>query len=116
MESCAGALRQQIDDKWSALSAPPEVSTVLQTLSSDEPYSTGQRFTGVNQAPNLRLTDYFAILKERFFYFLVPFGLISIAGLYVAGIQGPSYLSVGKILVETQTIAPEIVRPITSTT
>jgi uncharacterized protein involved in exopolysaccharide biosynthesis len=46
------------------------------------------------------------------FYFLLPFALVSIPSLYVTASQKPSYLSEGTILLEAQTITPEIVRPI----
>ena len=82
-----------------------------------------QTFASINLIPpvslpsvrimsELKLGHYIEILKRRFFYFLFPFALISILGLYVAAIQKPSYLSEGKILVESQVIAPDLVRPI----
>src|SRR5690349_8064567 len=89
--------------------------TVLQTTRSDESYA-GQASGGSNYQAGLNLRDYFNILKERFFYFIFPFGLISVVGLYLAALQEPSYLSEGKILVEAQLIAPDIVRPISSAT
>ena len=53
---------------------------------------------------------YFEILKDRFFYFLGVFGLVSVLGLFIAAIQKPTYVSAGKILVqsqETDIVAPE---------
>jgi uncharacterized protein involved in exopolysaccharide biosynthesis len=85
---------------------------VLQTLGSNESYRSSEPAFGEDQAEVLNFSHYIDILKKRFFYFLIPFGLISILGLYVAAIQKPNYLSEGKILVESQLIAPDLVRPI----
>jgi uncharacterized protein involved in exopolysaccharide biosynthesis len=88
---------------------------VLQTLTSDEPYRSGERgFEDHGQG--LNVSHYFDILKRRFFYFLFPFGLISILGLYLTAIQKPNYLSEGKILVESQSIAPDLVKLLTTAT
>jgi uncharacterized protein involved in exopolysaccharide biosynthesis len=89
---------------------------VLQTLGSNESYSSGEPALGEEHGRDPGLSHYTDILKRRFFYFLFPFGLISILGLYVAAIQKPNYLSEGKILVESQTIAPDLVRPIVTAT
>jgi uncharacterized protein involved in exopolysaccharide biosynthesis len=88
---------------------------VLQSLNANGPFAPRESVAGPDQGLNL---GYFIeAFKRRFFYFLIPFGLISTLGLYFAAIQKPSYLSEGKILLETQSIAPDIVRPvITSTT
>jgi uncharacterized protein involved in exopolysaccharide biosynthesis len=80
-----------------------------QTLAPDESYRSSEPAFG-DHGQSLNFGHYFDVLKRRFFYFLFPFGLISILGLYVAGIQKPSYLSEGKILVESQSIAPELVK------
>ena len=64
----------------------------------------------------LNFGHYVDVLKRRIFYFLLPFGLVSILGLYFAAILKPNYLSEGKILVETQRIAPDLVRPIVTAT
>jgi uncharacterized protein involved in exopolysaccharide biosynthesis len=91
---------------------------VLQTLgsSSNETFRPSEPAFGEDSGQILNFSHYIDILKRRFFYFLVPFGLISILGLYIAAIQKPSYLSEGKILVESQVIAPDLVRPIVSAT
>ena len=65
---------------------------------------------------SLNFGYYLDVLKRRIFYFLLPFGLISILGLYFAAIQKPKYLSEGKILVESQVVAPDLVRPIVTAT
>jgi uncharacterized protein involved in exopolysaccharide biosynthesis len=89
---------------------------VLQTLAPNESYRSGELAFGEDQGQSPNLNHYIDILKRRIFYFLLPFGLISILGLYVAAIQQPKYLSEGKILVESQVIAPDLVRPIVTAT
>jgi uncharacterized protein involved in exopolysaccharide biosynthesis len=89
---------------------------VLQTLAANESYRPGEPAFGENHGQSLNFSHYIDILKSRIFYFLLPFGLISILGLYFAAIQKPNYLSEGKILVETQRIAPDLVRPIVTAT
>jgi uncharacterized protein involved in exopolysaccharide biosynthesis len=85
---------------------------LLQTLGSDESYHSSEPAFGGDSVQNLRLGNYIDVLKRRFFYFLLPFGVISILGVCFAGIQRPNYLSEGKILVESQVIAPEPVGPV----
>jgi uncharacterized protein involved in exopolysaccharide biosynthesis len=87
---------------------------VLQTLASNESYSSREPAVGDDHGQSLNFGHYFDIVKRRFFYFLFPFGIISILGLYVAAIQKPSYLSEGKILVESP-IAPDLVKLIATT-
>jgi uncharacterized protein involved in exopolysaccharide biosynthesis len=88
---------------------------VLQTLGSNESYGSGEP-AFEEYGRDAGLGYYTGILKRRFFYFVFPFGLISILGLYAAAIQKPNYLSEGKILVESQVIAPDLVRPIVTVT
>lgn len=85
---------------------------MLQTLGSNEPYRSSEPSFGEDRGQGLNLSHYVDILQRRFFYFLLPFGLVSIIGLWIAAIQKPSYLSEGKILVESQAIAPDLVRPL----
>jgi uncharacterized protein involved in exopolysaccharide biosynthesis len=85
---------------------------VLQTLGSDESYRSSEPVVAEDHGQGVDFSRYIDILKRRFFCFLIPFGLISILGLYLAAIQKPSYLSEGKILVESEVIAPDLVRPI----
>jgi protein tyrosine kinase modulator len=87
---------------------------VLETLGSNNSYASGE--AGPDLAQSLNINYYVDILKQKFFYFFVPFALISVAALAFAAIQKPNYLSEGKILVETQAIAPDIVRPVTTAT
>ena len=89
---------------------------MLQTLGSNESYRASEPAFGEDHAQGLDFSYYIDVLKRRFFYFLIPFGLISILGLCLAAIQKPSYLSEGKILVESQVIAPDLVKPIATAT
>ena len=93
-----------------------EVRPVLQTLASNESYRSPDGFGENRASDSLNIGHYFDTLKRRFFFFLFPFGLISILGLYVAAIQKPSYLSEGKVLVESQSIAPDLVKQIATAT
>ena len=93
-----------------------EVKPVLQTLSSNEPFHSSEDAFGDDRGQGLNFSHYFDVLKRRFFYFLLPFGLISVLGLYWAAIQKPNYLSEGKILIESQVIAPDLVRPVVTAT
>jgi uncharacterized protein involved in exopolysaccharide biosynthesis len=88
---------------------------VLQTLGSNDGYETSEPIIGADRGSSLGSNDYLEIFKRRFFYFLIPFILASIPGLYVAAIQKPTYLSEGTILLEAQTIASDIVQPVIST-
>lgn len=87
---------------------------MLQTLGSNDSYSSSGPGLGQDLGSSFDIYHYIGIFKRRFFYFFIPFGVLSILGLYLAAIQKPSYLSEGKILSEPQSIAPDIVRPITT--
>jgi uncharacterized protein involved in exopolysaccharide biosynthesis len=93
-----------------------EVPKVLQSLGSNNPYAYGEPAIEPDRGSGLNLKHYIGVLWRRFFYFLLPFGLVSVIGLYLAVIQEPSYLSEGKILLDAQTIAPDIVRPVITAT
>jgi uncharacterized protein involved in exopolysaccharide biosynthesis len=95
---------------------PTEVKPVLQTLSPNETYRSGELAFDQDHGKSLDFSHYFDLLWRRIFYFLLPFGLISVVGLYIAATKKPSYFSAGKILVETQRIAPDLVRPIVTAT
>src|SRR3981081_1231342 len=58
---------------------------------------------------------YYGILKKRIFYILVPFVLVLAAGFAAAMLWPPTYLSEGKILVESQQIPTDLVRPTVTT-
>jgi uncharacterized protein involved in exopolysaccharide biosynthesis len=93
-----------------------EVTVVLQTLGSDESYRPNEPAFSEDHGQGINFGHYIDVLKRRFFYFLIPFGLVSILSLCLAAIQKPDYLSEGKILVESQVIAPDLVRPIVTAT
>lgn len=85
---------------------------MLDTLGSNR--SPGLSEASFGSAPNLN--HYIDIVRRRFFYFLFPFGLISILGLLFAANLKPNYLSEGKILAGAQPIAPDIVKPVLTAT
>ena len=87
---------------------------MLQTLAPNNSYRSSELAFDDNQGINFG--HYIDILKRRIFYFLLPFGLVSVFGFYVATTLKPNYLAEGKILVETQRIAPDLVRPILTAT
>jgi hypothetical protein len=88
-----------------------EVEPVLQTLAPRESYSN-ELSTDEGHDQSFNFLNYLELLKRRIFYFLIPFGLISVLGLGFAVTQKPRYLSEGKILVESQAIASDLVKPI----
>src|SRR5918995_4398273 len=51
------------------------------------------------------------LLRRRFFYFAIPFVLLAGTGLAAAALLPAIYLSEGKILVESQRIPTDLVRP-----
>lgn len=59
----------------------------------------------------LRPSYYFDIIKRRWPFLFVPFILIAAAGTATVLIWPPTYLSEGKILVQSQQIPTELVRP-----
>ncbi len=58
----------------------------------------------------LRPSYYWTIFKKRWPYFVLPFLLIASAGVAGAFLWPPTYLSEGKILVQSQQIPSELVR------
>jgi uncharacterized protein involved in exopolysaccharide biosynthesis len=54
---------------------------------------------------------YWELFKRRWAFFLIPFILIAPAGIAVAYLLPPTFLSEGKILVQSQQIPSELVRP-----
>jgi uncharacterized protein involved in exopolysaccharide biosynthesis len=59
---------------------------------------------------------YYGIVKKRMFYILVPFVLVFAGGSAAALLWPPTYLSEGKILVESQQIPTDLVRPTVTAT
>jgi uncharacterized protein involved in exopolysaccharide biosynthesis len=78
---------------------------MLQTLSSQQPTLYEDR----GQA--LDLGHYLAIVKRRFFYFVIPFVFVLMIGLLVTAIQRPIFQAEGKILVESPEIPTNLVQP-----
>lgn len=58
----------------------------------------------------LSLRDYFAIIKRRFWFFLIPCVLVAAIGISVVILLPPIYQSTGRILVESQQIPTELIR------
>jgi uncharacterized protein involved in exopolysaccharide biosynthesis len=58
----------------------------------------------------LRPGYYWELFKRRYLYFSIPFVVIALIGVGVALILPPTYLSEGKILVQSQQIPTELVR------
>jgi uncharacterized protein involved in exopolysaccharide biosynthesis len=59
----------------------------------------------------LRPAFYWQLLKRRWPYFIVPFVVIAVVGVGIALLWPATYLSEGKILVQSQQIPSELVRP-----
>ena len=79
---------------------------MLQSYVSDQQSSYYE-----DQDTGLDLSRYYAILKKRIFYLVVPFVLIFVAGILVTAIQRPIYLAEGKILISGDAIPVDLVRP-----
>jgi uncharacterized protein involved in exopolysaccharide biosynthesis len=71
--------------------------------------STG--YPEVDQSHLLKPSFYWQLIKRRAFYFVIPFILVLSAGLAVAALWPATYLSEGKIIVQSQQIPTELVRP-----
>jgi uncharacterized protein involved in exopolysaccharide biosynthesis len=96
-----------------------EGTAVLQTLDSldsNESYSSGEPDFVGEGGQELHIAAYLDVFRRRFFYFLLPFALVSIVGLWLAAIQAPTYVSEGKILVEQQDISSDLVKPVVTAT
>jgi uncharacterized protein involved in exopolysaccharide biosynthesis len=63
------------------------------------------------QSNLLRPAYYWELLKRRKYYFAIPFVTVALVGTALAFIWPPTYQSEGKILVQTQLIPTELVRP-----
>src|SRR6516165_5617753 len=63
------------------------------------------------QSNLLRPVFYWELLKRRKYYFAIPFVAVALIGTALAFIWPPTYLSEGKILVQSQLIPTELVRP-----
>src|SRR5262245_13869984 len=69
----------------------------------------GQQNEGQDLGPDP--LHYYGIMKKRIFYILIPFVLVLAVGSAAALLWPPTYLSEGKILVESQQIPTDLVRP-----
>jgi uncharacterized protein involved in exopolysaccharide biosynthesis len=63
------------------------------------------------QSNLLRPAYYWELLKRRILYVAIPFVVTACGGLALAMLWPPTYLSEGKILVQSQQIPTELVRP-----
>jgi uncharacterized protein involved in exopolysaccharide biosynthesis len=72
-------------------------------------YSVQQQAGYEERAPDL--AHYFRLARRRLFYFLIPFLVLLTIGLLIVAIQRPIYLAEGKVLVESQDIPVDLVRP-----
>src|SRR6266704_465080 len=61
--------------------------------------------------PGLEPAYYWGLLRRRWLYFLVPFASVLLIGITITYLWPATYLSEGKILVQTQQIPTELVRP-----
>lgn len=66
---------------------------------------------GLDRGHMLRPRFYWELVQRRWPYFVIPFVAIVCGGVAVAKLLPPVYLSEGKILVESQQIPTELVRP-----
>src|SRR3984893_2968722 len=71
----------------------------------------GEEMQEEGQSNLLRPAYYWELLKRRVLYVAIPFVLIASGGLALALLWPPTYLSEGKILVQSQQIPSELVRP-----
>src|SRR5262245_688326 len=74
----------------------------------------GQQNEGQDLGPDP--LHYYGIMKKRIFYILIPFVLVLAVGSAAALLWPPTYLSEGKILVESQQIPTDLVRPTVTAT
>jgi uncharacterized protein involved in exopolysaccharide biosynthesis len=66
---------------------------------------------GLDRSHMLRPAFYWELVQRRWLYFIIPFVIIASGGVAVAKLWPAVYLSEGKILVESQQIPTELVRP-----
>jgi len=78
--------------------------------------SSAQTTFEIAEQASLDPSYYFEILKKRKFYGLIPFVCIFAIGAAVAMLWPPTYQSEGKILVESQQIPVDLVRPTVTAT
>ena len=89
---------------------------MLQNLNFEEG-GEGQQFRpgsdrqGAEQSYFLQPSFYWQLIKRRALYFIIPFIFVLAAGLATAALLPATYVSEGKILVQSQQIPTELVRP-----
>lgn len=81
---------------------------MLQKLDYEDDFQTSQE---LDRSYLLQPAYCWALIKRRWVYFLFPFVLIALTGIGAAFLWPPTYLSEGKILVQSQQIPTELVRP-----
>jgi uncharacterized protein involved in exopolysaccharide biosynthesis len=75
-------------------------------------YSPAQQAAFIEEpSGSAGLEHYVAIAKRRVFYWLIPFVVTFVLASVIVAIQRPVYQAEGKILVETQDIPADLVRP-----
>src|SRR5882672_4887459 len=93
---------------------------MLQKLSFEEDGEAagrGQQFRAAShqgeasQSHFLQPSFYWQLIKRRALDFIIPFILVLVVGLAVAVLLPATYVSEGKILVQSQQIPTELVRP-----
>ena len=90
---------------------------MLQKLNSEKDADAAQygygpaSFEESGQNYLLEPSFYWQLLKRRWFYFLAPFVVIFAAGAVAAVVWPATYFSQGKILVQSQQIPTDLVRP-----
>src|SRR6266436_9541932 len=110
--------RAQFGQTGDGRSGPSNGWHMLQKLSfEDDGETTGQQFRPASyqeeagQSHFLQPSYYWQLIKRRALYFIIPFILMLPVGLAVAVLLPATYLSEGKILVQSQQIPTELVRP-----
>jgi uncharacterized protein involved in exopolysaccharide biosynthesis len=78
-------------------------------------YATEDQHAGFDdREQGLNLARLFGILRKRILYLIVPFLLVLLSGSTLTAIQRPIYRAEGKILIESQEIPADLVRPTVS--
>lgn len=80
---------------------------MLQKVDFDDDFQSLQE----DRSHLLRPGFYWQVFKRRWPYFVIPFSTIAAAGVAVALLWPPTYFANGKILVQSQQIPSELVRP-----
>jgi uncharacterized protein involved in exopolysaccharide biosynthesis len=84
---------------------------MLQKLDSEQQFQDAEAHAEADFSYLLEPTYYLGLIKRRLPYFLVPFVLVLLLGGAVIYLWPAQYFSEGKILVQSQQIPTELVRP-----